>query len=297
MYHLNHFLFQSPYSKTANNSTLTLYRQQAQSVIQKREAKDQELNDRREELHDLETKHKKIQAEIDLERSTMTVSNISPEQKHRIKMDLKNLNDIYKARRDERNLRLEKLETLTGQEKDLTAEKDRLIISATSLENKFGVPGFITKMAEQLAKEQDIEFSADRDPLKAMKKELDDAMANSLEPTEMATIIEKTSRLLQDRQKQLKPLQKQIKELRKVSAELAIERGERKVQYDQLKEQLENTSAALESNVQGQRRSVAQEAERYYKLDSDLVTAQVISKRLGKLFKIEKMIRNTKKIF
>merc|ERR1711879_935950 len=96
----------------------------------------------------------------------------------------------------------------------------------------------------------------------------------------MATIIEKTQRLLQDRQSKLKPLQETVKDLRKRSAELAVERGERKSQFDQLKEQLENTSAALESNVQGQRRSVAQEAERYYKLDAELITAQFIKKRL-----------------
>ena len=62
-------------------------------------------------------------------------------------------------------------------------------------------------------------------------------------------------------------------------AKLLNERAERKSQYDALQEQLDTTSAALESNVQGLRRSAAQEAERYYKIDNDLISKEAILER------------------
>ena len=63
------------------------------------------------------------------------------------------------------------------------------------------------------------------------------------------------------------------------AAKLLNERAERKSQYDALQEQLDTTSAALESNVQGLRRSAAQEAERYYKIDNDLISKEAILER------------------
>lgn len=216
-----------------------------------------------------------------MEQTSLNNTQVSEEQLHKVKMDLKNLHDIYKKKRDERNTRVGKIEQQEKQLKELSQERDKLIITASSLEKKYGVPGFIIKLAEQLAKEKTSDDLIDEDPLRAMKKELDDALGASLEPAEMATIIDKTQRLLSERQKSLKPLNDQVKDLRKRSADLAIERGERKVQYDALKEQLETTSAALESNVQGLRRTVAQEAERYYKLDTDLTTLQFLTKRLA----------------
>ena len=42
---------------------------------------------------------------------------------------------------------------------------------------------------------------------------------------------------------------------------------------------MDTTSAALESNVQGLRRSAAQEAERYYKLENELISKEAILER------------------
>merc|ERR1712071_371348 len=76
-----------------------------------------------------------------------------------------------------------------------------------------------------------------------------------------------------------KPLNEDVKNLRVEAARLLNERAERKSQYDALQEQLDTTSAALESNVQGLRRSAAQEAERYYKIDNDLISKEAILER------------------
>merc|ERR1740128_1435486 len=92
--------------------------------------------------------------------------------------------------------------------------------------------------------------------------------------------MEKAQRVLEDRKLSLKPVNEDVKNLRVEAARLLNERAERKSQYDALQEQLDTTSAALESNVQGLRRSAAQEAERYYKLEADLISHQAIAARL-----------------
>ena len=91
--------------------------------------------------------------------------------------------------------------------------------------------------------------------------------------------MERAQRILSDRKEKLKPLNEDVKNLRVEAARLLNERVERKSQFDALQEQLDTTSAALESNVQGLRRSAAQEAERYYKLENELISKEAILER------------------
>ena len=118
--------------------------------------------------------------------------------------------------------------------------------------------------------------NSDDDQLISAKNELNEALAAHEDATVLATIMERTRRILDEKKLSLKPLNEQVKNMRVESARLLNERAERKAQYDTLQEQLETTSAALESNVQGLRRSAAQEAERYYKIDTELVSKEVI---------------------
>merc|ERR1712046_183421 len=92
--------------------------------------------------------------------------------------------------------------------------------------------------------------------------------------------MERAQRVLSERKEKLKPLNEDVKNLRVEAARLLNERVERKSQFDALQEQLDTTSAALESNVQGLRRSAAQEAERYYKLDNELISKEAILERI-----------------
>merc|ERR1712071_75160 len=270
-------------SHKANDTTLTLYRSQAQAVNQKREALDSDLNDRRMELHELETQIGGVRDEIESEQASLNNTDISEEEITRIKIELKSRHDTYKQKRDARNGRMKRLESAKASLKELSDEKDELIKAATALEKKYGVPGFITKLAEQLAKEKatsGADDDGDLDELREVKAELEDGLGARLDGTEMAALIERAQRLLAERKVKLKPLSEEVTTLKRDMQRLEQDRGERKAQFDSLQEQLDTTSAALESNVQGLRRSAAQEAERYYKLEADLISHQAIAARL-----------------
>ena len=165
-------------SKTSE-STLTMYRGQAQAVSQKREALDSELNDRRHELHELETSIATSRSCIDEELNTLENSNVSEEMVDKIKMELKSKHDFYKQKRDERNVRIKQLEENRAVIEKMSKEKGELIKEARELENKYGVPGFIIKMAEQLAKGKNFEVGeSDGDELKSVQDEMNDALGS-----------------------------------------------------------------------------------------------------------------------
>ena len=86
------------------------------------------------------------------------------------------------------------LESAKASLKELSDEKDELIKAATALEKKYGVPGFITKLAEQLAKEKatsGVDDDGDLDELREVKAELEDGLGARLDGTEMAALIER----------------------------------------------------------------------------------------------------------
>ena len=197
----------------------------------------------------------------------------------KIKHELKSKHDFYKQKRDERNIRIKTLDENKLFVENMTKEKKELIKTARELETKYGVPGFITKMAEKLAKNKNFEVEVNSDELTSIQEELNDALGSHQDATVVATIMERAQTILSSKKSVLKPLNDSVKTLRIESARLLNERNERKSQFDSLQEQLDTTSAALESNVQGLRRSAQQEAERYYRIDNELISKEAM---LGK---------------
>merc|ERR1719499_1329655 len=152
-----------------------MYRGQAQAVNQKKEALDTELNERRHELHELETHIATTRSCIETEHASLENTNVSEDTVTKIKHELKSKHDFYKQKRDERNIRIKTLDENKLFVENMTKEKKELIKTARELETKYGVPGFITKMAEKLAKNKNFEVEVNSDELTSIQEELNDA--------------------------------------------------------------------------------------------------------------------------
>jgi len=268
--------------KKTNNSALQLLRNQANAVTMKKDALDKSINEKKSRLNDIKRNITEVSKAIEEEKETLEHLNVSEESVLKLKSELKSRHDIYKKKRSEKNTRSSKLDNLNENISKISVEKDQLTITASKLEKEYGVPGFITKLAEQLAKDNgEIDLSQEQTPnrnetdqLKIVKNKLENALSNHIDATEIATIMEKASRLLNDKKNHLKPKNDHVREMKKELNKLSSEKLEHKVAYDALIEQQETTAAALKSNVNSLRRAVAQEAERYYKLDTRLITVE-----------------------
>merc|ERR1711963_1070580 len=150
-------------------------------------------------------------------------------------------------------------ENLDEELKKLQTEKDQLFLTATALEKKYNVPGFITKLAEQLGQNQNqnqgqnsaenvtygfggaTSYSGpvEKDELKNVKNKLEDALSNHISPVEIAAIIDQAKSLLEARKSKIKEEQQKIKDLKKEENRKLIERNELQVQHDDLIKQSE----------------------------------------------------------
>ena len=166
-------------------------------------------------VHELETSIATTRSCIDEEHGNLENSSVSEETVTKIKIELKSKHDFYKQKRDERNIRIKQVEENKIMVESMSKEKGELVKEAKELENKYGVPGFITKVAADLAKGKnfDVENGNDSDELKNIQDELNDALGSHQDVTIIATIMEKAQRVLEDRKMSLKPLNEDVKNL------------------------------------------------------------------------------------
>lgn len=279
----------------SNKMSIEMTRQKHNELNSKYENLSNFLTENTNEHRFLQEKIQKLEFEIAEENQQLIKNGIKIEADNAtLESQYKNLNlkvkeefNFYKTKRDERNARNNELEQLKSDNARLTHQKDNLIVTAKKLEKEHNVDGFITKLAEDLSKNQEdnsgpeaagagvADFNAtSNDALKNTKEQLDYALSNHLDQNKIDQIILKGKQILAERTENLKSLQTSLKTLRSTINAKRSDKDLLQSSYEDLDQQYKITNSALESSVNSLKREVTEAAIKYYQLETDMTSLE-----------------------
>lgn len=246
---------------------LTLFRQQASIIANKRETAQNEYRAAMEELSqaegELKTKRQQLQE--------LGGEVLKEEEFKRYVSKLRTLNTTYKRKKAELSAIQAECGVLSRTEAILESRREKVHQMYSDLEEKEGVSGY-KDAQENLEK------------VSSVKEDLDEKKGKSL--MDMAAGVEQLNEKIASKKASLAPIIRELRPLREQNQELSADHAEKKAAYENLVASFESRRSQLEHEVRVFREQCLQEESRYHYLQAMKKSTLIQQQRIANEMKI-----------
>lgn len=225
---------------------LSVFRQQAAVIANKKSAAAEKMQDVADELHNAEEELKEKKQQL---KESDGVEILKGDDFKRYVSKLRGKSTAYKKKRQElAELRAEN-GVLSRTEDILKGKDEQTQALLASIEGKHGISGF-HQTQEELEK------------ISTLKSELDEEKGKTLE--DISQMVVQLTNTIAEKKSNLAPVIKELRPLRQKCQELSMVHDERKSAHDSTMAGLESNMSKLEQEVKAYREESMQEESRYH---------------------------------
>jgi len=247
---------------------LSVFRQQAAVIANKKSAAAEKMQEFTEELHGVEEELKEKKQQL---KESDGVEILKGDDFKRYVNKLRGKSTIYKKKRQElAELRAEN--GVLSRTEDILKGKDvQTQALLANIEGKYGVSGF-HETQEELEK------------VSTLKSELDEEKGKTLE--DISQMVVQLTNTIAEKKSNLAPVIKELRPMRQKCQELSITHEERKSAYDTTMAGLESNMSKLEQEVKAYREESMQEESRYHYIQAMIKIMEGQQKKIADEMKL-----------
>jgi len=247
---------------------LSVFRQQAAVIANKKSAAAEKMQEFTEELHGVEEELKEKRQQL---KESDGVEILKGDDFKRYVNKLRGKSTIYKKKRQElAELRAEN--GVLSRTEDILKGKDvQTQALLANIEGKYGVSGF-HETQEELEK------------VSTLKSELDEEKGKTLE--DISQMVVQLTNTIAEKKSNLAPVIKELRPMRQKCQELSITHEERKSAYDTTMAGLESNMSKLEQEVKAYREESMQEESRYHYIQAMIKIMEGQQKKIADEMKL-----------